>query len=221
MKLDKLVRMIAEQMACCKQECEGVNWDKNLGYIPRVPLADIKGCGNGPGMVIVGMHPARTSYNERKLNFRKVFSENNFQEKRGAQLLAQVRYFGQIRELIRPLVERLGFDGPILWTEMVKCETKAGQDMPMQTRRICSALYFLEEMKAIPKEWPLVAVGQKVFDALCYLFPERPIVGIPHPRASSRYFNSLKKEAQTGNIRIPVESWENDEYPIAVWLKAE
>ncbi|MGH9364294.1 MAG: hypothetical protein ACRD1B_03385 [Thermoanaerobaculia bacterium] len=37
------------------------------------------------------------------------------------------------------------------------------------------------ELESVPAEWPLVGVGAEPYKALAYLYPNRAVLGVPHP----------------------------------------
>ena len=106
----------------------------------------------------------------------------------------------------RRLVRCLGFRGPILWTNVAKCERedlerRISFDTNPQTFRFCADRFLRHEIKACPEDWPIIANGKDAFVAVSYMFPERLIIGIPHPTGAhpnfSRMFLSLPRRSAT------------------------
>lgn len=75
---------------------------------------------------------------------------------------------------------------------MVKCENIKKGKLPLETHRKCINKYLREELKYIPESWPLFAIGREVEKVLAYLYPDRTIIGVPHPTGSFGYFNKIK-----------------------------
>lgn len=106
----------------------------------------------------------------------------------GIPILDTSKYYNSLRKL----VNELGFTGPILWTELVKCESETpGELPPLQTFRDCTKIFLTEELKLIPENCPLIAVGKQVYNALAYRYPSRIVIGVPLPTGSYGHFPKL------------------------------
>jgi hypothetical protein len=82
--------------------------------------------------------------------------------------------------------------GPVLWTELVHCELREkGMRLSIPTIRDSINRYLFQEVEVIPTSWPLIAVGKDVFPILAYRFPDRQIIGIPHPTGAYGQFPKL------------------------------
>ena len=139
------------------------------------------------GSVIVGINPGQSDELERE-----------FYKKTGASYSATLKYWNdRIKNLRyythgRVLVDNMGLLGPILWTELVKCESLVGiKELSVQTIRDSINRYLFNELKIIPKNWPLIAVGGEAFKILSYRFPNRIVIGIPHITSSRGQFHKL------------------------------
>jgi hypothetical protein len=102
---------------------------------------------------------------------------------------------------LRNLVEQLGRMGTILWTELVKCQSKNDEELPLQTFRICYQAYLRKELKLMPETWPVIAVARKAYNALAFLCPSQTIIGVPHPTGAFGNFHALF-EKDDSNDRI-------------------
>jgi hypothetical protein len=91
----------------------------------------------------------------------------------------------------RAFADSIELHGPILWTELVKCESPKGVELSVQTIRDSINCYLFKELEIIPKSWPLIAVGNEAFKILGYRFPERTVIGIPHITGSYGQFHKL------------------------------
>ena len=79
----------------------------------------------------------------------------------------------------------------------MKCEDEVkGQDPPLETFRTCTMTYLSRELRLVPPDWPLIAVSREAYKALAYLYPNRVVIGIPHPTASRGQFWSLFAKGQ-------------------------
>lgn len=161
--------------------------DPANGIVPRCLIYEEEGRDlYGRGSVMVGINPGRANETERE-----------FYQRRGAAYEATLEYWDEkIKSLRyykrgRALVDGIGLHGPILWTELVKCESPKGVKLSVQTIRDSINLYLFEELKVIPENWPLIGIGYKAFEILAYRFPKRTVIGIPHITGSYGQFNKL------------------------------
>lgn len=107
---------------------------------------------------------------------------------------------------MRAAVTTMGFVGPILWTELVKCESGdkvvvPGKEDPVPfglvkfretTVRTCRDKHLRAELALCPPEWPIVAAGLEVGDYLQETRNElagpRALVAVPHPTGNRGLF---------------------------------
>ena len=92
---------------------------------------------------------------------------------------------------LRKIADELEFRGPILWTELVKCQSKENGQLSVQTIRDDINKYLFKELEVIPADWPLFGIGGKAFEILSYRFPDRLVLGVPHPTGSYGLFPKL------------------------------
>lgn len=93
---------------------------------------------------------------------------------------------------LKRIPDNLGLRGPILWTELVKCTSKVkGTLPPLETFRICISNFLSKELESVPRSWPLIAAGKYVYQALAFRFPNRIVIGVPHPTGSYGHFQKL------------------------------
>lgn len=202
---DRIISFGEELVICDlhQKKCDDINNDRDKGILPRCLIFEQDSRKKNKGCAVIGINPGISSEEERRfykengINYTQIYNywNENLKEKR--------RYYFSLRNL----VTLIGFKGPILWTELVKCEKKEStKDINLQTFRICVDSYLKREIKLLPSEWPLFAVGKEPYKALAYLFPKRSVIGIPHPTGSRGHFsklfvndsgeNSLKEEVQ-------------------------
>lgn len=125
------------------------------------------------------------------------------------------RYYTQLRKLFRDV-----FNGDILWTELVHCESvdRKGKNepLPAATKRTCISRHLVKEIEEVPNKWPLIAVGREAYGALQYLFLNRTVIGVPHPTGSHGVFDGLLKsvDADRDKLRHKLEKHRH----LPVWL---
>jgi hypothetical protein len=222
----KFVQRIKEAIAEIGERLiKDISYEKNEdlacnhveGIIPRGLIFETTNRKqNATGSVFVGLNPGQAKKAERSycsrafesgsLTYETVvqFWENN---------LRIVKYYDELRKV----ADALGLDGPILWTDLVKCQGKSRRTpLRVQTIRHDIHKYLLEEITEIPESWPLVAVGDKAFEILSYSFPTRLVIGIPHPTGSyGNHWNSHTNEHKLTTIKGIIKTGE----PVAVHVK--
>lgn len=209
---------LGEIMVGCINDCEGINCDPKNGIIPRCMVLEQKGRKEDErGTAIIGINPGiskedeRSFYRSKGQGYEKVLSYWDMK-------ISKLKYYN----FLRNLVNQLGFTGPILWSELVKCENLvAGKLPPIQTFRTCTRKFLNKELEVIPLGWPLIAVGKETFKVLAYLYPTHVVIGVPHPTGSYGHFTRLfNKNGELIN-RITFEELWNGEYGKAIWLESK
>ena len=191
-RLREKIEELGNQLVNCMPPapCEDVVNDPESGRIPRCLVLEER--SGAEGVAIVGINPGQAIPAERKrfMNERSYASMLSFWKEH----VRDRRYYKGLREV----ADSLGYSGPILWTELVKCESeKKGRRISPQTMRSCISRY-LEKELAIFKDWPIIAVGNQAFDYCSLRFPERLVIGIPHPTGSFGTFNKLFRAGPKG-----------------------
>ena len=218
MSLASHITAIGHQLVACPHHCQGVLFDPPNGILPRFLVLEDQDRHGNRGSVIVGINPGRSKASEREVY-----------RNRGPTYPSTVAYWRKkiwdhrYYHSLRSLVSQLEFSGPILWTELAKCERAPELSglLPLQTFRTCVGSYLQRELEPIPDTWPLIAVGTEPFKALAYRFPHRAIIGVPHPTGSYGHFHSLFDDER---LRLGVKAsvsdlWQGD-IKKAVWLSA-
>jgi len=208
--MDKLINdinQLGQQVVNCAKGCDGINKiDKKKGIIPRCLYLDDEGRTGKQGCVIVGINPGISKSKERN-HYRKNGAEYQtvkaFWKKHGYNF-AYYKY-------LRDFADRAGYTGPILWTELVKCENLSGKKLPpMQTFRRCTFEFLSKELAAVPDEWMIIAVGKEVHKALCYRYPDKAILGIPHTNSRGQFaglFVGSKRQKFTESVNIQLKKF--------------
>ena len=231
-QLEKIIDELGENLLQCEgntkedgYKCEGINNDKKEGIIPRCLFLETDSRGAfKEGCVVVGINPGKSNKNER--NYYKNKEDINYKHvKEYSKLIIEGgklyegdkerkahKYYNRTREFL----EMINLKGPILWTELVKCENNGKKLPALQTFRICTKEHLTKEIECIPDKWPLIAVGNIAYNALSFLYPEKTVIGIPHPTGSYGYFDKLVDDTIKKNIIYDVKvSIENKK---AIWL---
>lgn len=206
-------------MVSCPNKCNGIACSLKEGILPRCLILEIDGRIQSRGAVIVGINPGHSKPHERNYYVKNGQSYDRVIEYWNAYIRKR-KYYSSLRSF----VDQLGFRGPILWTELVKCENMRGvRSPPLQTFRICTKTYLRRELGLIPDNWPLIAVGGEVYKALAYRFPSRIVVGIPHPTGSYGYFSRLfdKNGELFRTFKLPFKELWDGKNGKAIWFNAK
>ncbi|MCL5775112.1 MAG: hypothetical protein M1333_02775 [Patescibacteria group bacterium] len=178
--ISKQISVIGQKMMADKnwQQFSDIDYNPEKGIIARCLYYEENG-RKGKSVIIVGMNPGRAKPEET----------NYFKNKENRNYPAGVRYWEQNRKdyinfygPLRDLADKADLTGPILWTELVKCQSrKNAKALSLNTIRYSISNYLCKEIAAMPDNTPLIAVGNHAFELLAYVYPNRKIIGIPHP----------------------------------------
>jgi len=187
MTIHERIARIGKELVCCKKRCRGIKNRPREGILPRCLILETTKQEEPITSIIVGINPGQSKQKEREWFVRE-----------GANYDAEIEYWNaKARKLsyhrrLRDLTKQLGYKRGILWTELVKCESEEkGREPPLQTFRVCIKNYLERELKLVSNKVPIIAVGNKAFEALSYRFPDRLIIGVPHPTGSRGNFRKL------------------------------
>jgi hypothetical protein len=168
------------------EDCDDVECSKKNGIVPRgLVYEHSEMWPRSTGVVIVGMNPGAAESDER-MAMRKDPTYEGFL-KYFWDKIATKAYYVKLKELAHVL----GLRGPIVWTELVKCQSKQRGKLSIATVRRDVNKYLFEELKLVPPEWPLIGVGYDAYKILSYSFPNRIVIGVPHVKAHGGYFYGL------------------------------
>ncbi len=221
-KIEIGIKKIGNDLVNCDKDCQGICINIEKGVLPRYLIFEKERIGS-KGCVIIGINPGGSSEKE------EIFFKNKLSYdatvKYWNDSVGKTPYYCRLREL----VYKTDFTGPILWTELVKCENAKDSIIPLQTFRTCTNKYLCKEIELIPKDWTLVAVGREAHKALSYLFPDRSVLGIPHPTSSRGYFSWLYKDKENTiskedvqnfkeDVQKQIKDFLNSKIPIEIWL---
>jgi len=207
------INRIGNDMVKCEIKCKGIINNPKEGVLPRCLFIDILKGSNNNGIIIVGLNPGKSGQNERNAyKIKKTYKNTIIMWK---EYFYESRYY----KILRRFVRLIGFKGPILWTELVKCEKQSNTNFPpLQTFRNCTSNYLRREMRIIPNDWPIIALGLEAYKALSYLYPKKTILGLPHPTGSRGQCSKIMKDKKL--IKI-IKTWLGNKDGKSFWASAK
>lgn len=219
------ITQIGNQMVFCNLNCAGICNNPANGIIPRCLYFDNQNRQGQVGCVLIGINPGRSANQVRERNFYlenqlSYNTINDFWVNHGGYNHVYYRY-------LRDFINCIGFDGPILWTELVKCENAIDvSQLPLETFRKCINNYLINELSIIPENWPIIAAGRKPFEASSYLFMDRFVIGVPHPNSRGNFsnmFTNAERNHFENNVQVQVNNILNDfnnNNRFAIWIES-
>jgi hypothetical protein len=167
---------LCNELVSCTDGCFGISNDRDMGILPRCLNLE-HAQAEGRGCLAVGLNPGESDKCERDYYIQQGISYCSVKSYWN-QKLHEIDYHSKVRKLIRCV----GLNGPIIWTELAKCErSKESRQVPLDTLRHCARRFLLRELKLVPPNWPIIGIGKEAFVALSYIAPERAVIGVPHP----------------------------------------
>jgi hypothetical protein len=209
---------VGKAMVACDASCSGVANRPEEGILPRCLIVE-RGSAQGRGALVSGINPARSKEQERAF-YRRSGPSYEAVVEHWHEKISPIAYYERLRAFLRDV----GVSGPIVWTDLAKCENAPDQEglLPLQTLRTCTGRHLTKELAALPEGWPLVAVGTEAYKALAYLEPGRTVLGIPHPTGSHGHFLRMFESGHlVAKVRQAAASALSSSTPVAVWLSAE
>jgi hypothetical protein len=213
--LQDAIDRIGAELVGCNDCCAGVWCDQSQGIVPRTLFLD-RPDANGRGCFAIGLNPGRSKPNERAFFRQAEVTFARVNEYRRS--IDDIPYVKRARTVI----DLLGLRGPIIWSNLAKCENAEGQDdlPPVQTMRHCSGRFLRRELEVAPRDWAVLAIGRDAFLALAYLVPKRAVIGIPHTTGAFQAFRAMFDE--NGQFRREIGDRASaaltSAEPGAVWL---
>jgi hypothetical protein len=200
--LSEFVDKLGEKLVDCKPRCAGI--DKNVpprGLYPENPEHR-----NKFDCIIVGQNPGSANRKEKEeYKKHKTYSATKICAQNSIEQPNPIRYY----KWAKKFAEQLGWGESILWTEICKCQSiiettkgkKRKKQIPLQTFRTCIKKFLEKELAKFP-DTPIIALGQEAFVAVSYRFPDRFVVGVPHPKgARGKKFLSLFENDRLENLK--------------------
>lgn len=227
------IGLIGSRMVKCKENCRGISCDLNNGRIPRCLYLD--GDAGSFGFIVVGLNPGKAKDKEEEA-YKNALKEGKdryfvFTEYFRKHVLPS-KYYKNIREMLEIIQKRLHDKPlrltkmPILWTELVKCQSVKNGSLNDNTLRMCLNKYLKEEIRLVPGEWIIIANGRKTYDVCVVVFENRVVIGIPHCTSSRGHFKKLveklKNSKSTTNKQLEeLLKSHKSKHGLAGWLGAK
>jgi len=201
---------IGEEILNCSLRCRAVLNDREKGIIPRGLIFEDDGSGK-PECIIVGINPG----NAREKEMQYVRENPTYEEwvNYWYKNFRNIKYYKGSRVLANNL---LGSKGSILWTELCKCEKSKEERKPLPISTLVTCMKrFLDREISLADEFsgkgiPIIALGRRTFEALCFRYPEHFIIGVPHPTGSYGHFKELKKPRNIQKARYLIDMAKNN-----------
>jgi len=180
------VKFIGNELVNCQNHCNGVQNNPEEGILPRCLIFEERVGTNGA--IVIGLNPGKAKKSEHAF----LLEHNNTYEAVETYWTRKIKNF-QYYKKIRELLDKLGFNGSILWTELVKCQcSEENGIIPIQTMRTCINTYLKREIEVFPN-YAIFGIGNQAFDFCSLSFPNHFIIGIPHPTGSYGTFSRLNQ----------------------------
>jgi hypothetical protein len=215
--LEQKIILIGKEIVECNSKCEGIKSEVSEGVLPRGLIFE-SGCEYQRGCMVVGRNPGLSKVKER--SFYKTAVAENF-DRYSSEIcywnstIKDVAYYEKLRAFVRGA----GIFGPIVWTDLAKCEDENSDTRaPIQTLRKCAGKYLVRELQVLPCNWPIFAAGAEAFKAIAYLQLNKNIIGIPHPTGAWGQFSKLIKEDKVADI---VKTAISGTECLAIWMPDE
>ena len=137
-------------MAACISNCDGIKRNQSAGVPPRCLILESEGRSPSNGCAVIGINPGNAEPEEIE-----------FYKANGVTYEVLLKYWSRsvgynhpYYTQVRKFLNQAGLSGPILWTELAKCEgrTKTQKVPPLSTLRHCAGQFLLEELQLIPQE---------------------------------------------------------------------
>jgi hypothetical protein len=215
--LEQAIDELGKELVVCRDNCAGIWLEPSKGILPRSLFLE-RPEAIGRGCLAVGLNPGASPPRERAFYLESEISHDRLKMYRAS--IGGIPYLARARNVI----DQLGLTGPILWSNLAKCENESGRKglPPLQTLRHCTRRFLMRELTATPTAWAVLGIGWEAYRALAYLVPERAVIGIPHPTGG---FRDFRKMLANGRLREEIKDRAarhlNSPEPGAVWLGSE
>ncbi|MDD3159972.1 MAG: uracil-DNA glycosylase family protein [Candidatus ainarchaeum sp.] len=181
---------ILDKIHFCDLNCEGIINDKKNGVPPRCLILEKQPGKNN--CIVVGINPGIIRKKEQNY-YKKNGIDHKVIHEYWEKEISKVSYYSRTKELLNCL----NFDGNILWTELVKCQSKS-KKIPLQTLRTCINNWLKKEINLFENQ-PIFALGNQAYEYCALSFPNNTIIGLPHPSgpfSNNKFIKLIKKVKQ-------------------------
>jgi hypothetical protein len=120
-RLKAEIQVIGQQLVTCTATCAGVQRDQQKGSLPRCLILELAGRNGSRGCAAIGINPGQAKepeeafYRHRRPTYEAVLEYWNLK-------ITQLPYYARFRSLL----DQVGLTGPLLWTELAKCQNQPG-----------------------------------------------------------------------------------------------
>lgn len=210
------IDQLGAELVNCADGCVGIWQEQTAGVLPRCLILE-RADAQGTGCLAVGLNPGTSKQAERAFYVERGITYDSLKVY-WQSAIAQIPYYSKARRVI----DELGLHGPILWSDLAKCENTEGvkkQTPPLNTLRHCARRFLRRELELAPPDWPILGIGWEAYRTLAYLVPERAVIGIPHPTGAYGPFSWLfENGSMRHDIRARAVAALRVGDPGAVWL---
>jgi hypothetical protein len=213
--LEEAIDLLGAELVKCNDSCAGIWRDQRAGILPRCLILE-RPESRGRGCLAAGLNPGASKHEERAFYLANGIEYDSLKSY-WTSAVCNIPYYVKARRII----DQLGLDGPIVWSDLAKCENTSGVKglPPLQTLRHCTRRFLRRELDVTPQSWPVLGIGWEAYRALAYLVPERAVIGIPHPTGAYGAFAQLSENrALRDEIRSRAEIVLRGDEPGAIWL---
>ena len=215
--LQRRIDVLGAELVVCGDGCAGIVQRQAEGILPRSLFLE-RPHAPGRGCLAVGLNPGTSKPVEREFYLKNGATYDRVKEYRTR--ISDGPYFARTRSVI----DEMGLTGPIIWSNLAKCENKSDRDglPPLQTLRHCTRRFLARELHESPSDWIVLAIGWEAYRALAYREPERTVIGIPHPTGGYRDFRKMLNAGfLLSEVKNRALAAVNSHEPSAVWLGAQ
>lgn len=179
------LKKLGQKLVKCNLRCEGITIDRKKGIVPRGLIYEKRKGKNK--VIVVGLNPGKCKKEQKEYYLENGLAFETEQNYFKNSKLNSAPYFKRTRIMM----DLLGFDGDILWSDLAKCQCsgKNGR-LPVHTLRVCINEFLRKEVK-IFKTTTIFALGNTAFEFCALSFPDHFIIGLPHPSGSFGDFYRL------------------------------
>ncbi len=128
--LQEAIDRLGAELVMCVDSCVGIWQDQSEGILPRSLFLE-RPEATGRGCLAVGLNPGTSSARERDFYRNSGITYDRVKAYRSS--IANIPYLVRARSII----DQLGLSGPIIWSNLAKCENESGRKglPPLQTLR--------------------------------------------------------------------------------------
>ncbi len=219
------INQLIEDLPLCPRLCEGDGIEHVLpeGIVPRGLFMD-EGKSGRKKAVVVGINPGNAKDDEKR---KTIEAFNHLNRKEFGKFVSDYtkkvvapthHYYNPMRRLL----SEFEYDGDILWTELVKCQSPHNKEPPEPTFVSCINNWLKKELQTDDfSNSTIFSLGRTSFTYCTKYFPDRFVVGVTHPSGNwskskfTELFNEVKMKSEI--VRKKLEEYK--EKKKGIWLQ--